>query len=43
MCAALGDISVLEHNDDVGVVNGAQAVCDEDAGAFFFFDERVDV
>jgi len=43
MGPALCDRAIPQHNNDIGVVNGAQPVCNKDGRALLFLDQRVDV
>lgn len=39
----LSYIALLQHDDDVGIVDGAQPMRDEDGCALLLFDEGVNV
>lgn len=43
MRAALRDTTRAQDDDEVRVVDGAQAVCDKDGSAFLLFEDGVDV
>lgn len=43
MGSTLGDATLIEHDDDVRVIDGAEAVCNEDRSALLLSDERVDM
>lgn len=43
MRAAFRHTAILEHDDLIAIVDGAQPVRDEDAGSRFIFEDAVDV
>ncbi len=43
MRAAFRHTAILEHDDLIAIVDGAQPVRDEDAGTGFVFEDAVDV
>lgn len=43
MRAQLSYIPLSQHNDNIGIVDGTQAMRDEDGSTFLLLDERVDM